>query len=170
MIRCKIRYSGRGGLTGGTAAHGLWQKIHTGNFLPVIKLLTQAQAASLKGVTPRRLRQLDTEDNPPPKTETGQYAPEEFGKWLIISAVNSDYNYQEERARLTHHQANKTELEHRVLKGDLIPSNEVSRVWGDMVTKFRSKMLALPGRLSTTAMAASPVTNNGSFWGMIECR
>ena len=129
----------------------------------MLKALTQPQAAALRGITSRRLRQLDTEDNPPPKTESGQYDPEEFGKWLVSSAVNTEYDYQEERARLTHHLADKTELESQTLRGNLIPSEEVTRAWGDMVTKFRSKILALPGKLSTKAMAATSLREVEDF-------
>lgn len=63
---------------------------------------------------------------------------------LTVSDDGTVHDYEAERARLTHHQANKTELEAQVLKGKLIPSETVERVQGDMVSAFRAKMLSLP--------------------------
>ena len=63
---------------------------------------------------------------------------------LTVSEDGAVHDYEAERARLTHHQANKTELEAQVLKGKLIAAETVERVQGDMVSAFRAKMLSLP--------------------------
>lgn len=84
--------------------------------------------------------------------QANQYDTEQVINWLVsreISklSVDSDgrvHDYEMERARLTHHQANKTSLEEAVLKGSLIPAEKVERVQGDMVSAFRAKMLSLP--------------------------
>lgn len=60
----------------------------------------------------------------------------------------SEYDLVTERARLSHHQANKTALEENVLKGDLIPAEEVLSSWEKMVSSFRAKMLAMPTKTS----------------------
>ena len=80
-----------------------------------------------------------------------------------LGADAGEYDLTSERARLAHHQANKTALEEGVMSGDLIPSEEVIRAWGDMVTKCRSKMLALPGKLATKAMAATSLREVEDF-------
>lgn len=49
-----------------------------------------------------------------------------------------------ERARLTHHQANKTALEEKVLEGSLIPSELVQETWQTLVVSFRAKMIGIP--------------------------
>lgn len=59
-------------------------------------------------------------------------------------ASEGEYDLVEERARLAHHQANKTALEEAVLEGKLIHADKVERVQGDMVSAFRAKMLSLP--------------------------
>lgn len=59
-----------------------------------------------------------------------------------------DLDITEERARLAHHQANKTALEEAVLKGDLIPAEEVLAQWERLVSGFRAKMLAMPTKTS----------------------
>lgn len=64
------------------------------------------------------------------------------------NAETSTYDIVEERARLAHHQANKTSLEEDVLKGDLIPAEEVLKSWEKMVSSFRAKMLSMPTKTS----------------------
>jgi phage terminase Nu1 subunit (DNA packaging protein) len=49
-----------------------------------------------------------------------------------------------ERARLAKFQADKTELEVAVLRGDLIPGEIVKDVWGDYIAAARAKLIALP--------------------------
>ena len=44
--------------------------------------LTQPQAAALLGVSARRLRQRDSEENPPPKDAAGRYPCKLYGEWL----------------------------------------------------------------------------------------
>lgn len=84
--------------------------------------------------------------------QANQYKTEDVIQWLInreIGKLTVDddgrvHDYEAERARLTHHQANKTELESKVLKGQLIHAETVEQVQGDMVSSFRSKILAIP--------------------------
>lgn len=83
-----------------------------------------------------------------------RYNTEDVIAWLldreIINRIGEGvnpsevYDYDLERARLTHHQANKTELEEQVLRGKLIPYQTVERVWMDMVANFRARILAIP--------------------------
>lgn len=63
---------------------------------------------------------------------------------LTVGEDGTVHDYEAERARLTHHQANKTELEAKVLRGELIPADTVERVQGSMVGAFRSKLLSMP--------------------------
>lgn len=119
--------------------------------------LTQAQAAALVGVTTRRIRQRSKEDNPPPQDEAGQYPCEAFGKWMVddfrrglgIAEDGTVYDYDLERARLTHHQANSAALEEDAKRGRLIPAEQVKQTWSDLVASARAKLLALPSRLSS---------------------
>lgn len=84
--------------------------------------------------------------------QSNQYETTDVIAWLIRRemsklTVNDDgqvHDYDIERARLTHHQANKTELEAKVLKGELIPAETVEHVQGAMVGSFRSKVLSIP--------------------------
>lgn len=118
--------------------------------------LQQAVAAALAGITTRRLQQLQHESDPPPRNPDGTYPPREFGDWLRRRAVadihvgddGTVYNYEAERARLTHEQADKTALENAELRGDLVRSSMVGPYWAEMVASMRGKLISLPSKLS----------------------
>ena len=76
---------------------------------------------------------------------------------LVASVDGSIFDLNTERARLAHHQANKTALEEKVLNGELIPAEEIKKAWGDAVMASRSKFLALPGKLAKVAINAESV-------------
>ena len=125
-----------------------------------MELLTipQKTAADLLGVTPRRLRQIEAEqpDNPPPRDEQGQYPARQYGEWLRqqwrASVGFADdgrvFDYDAERARLTHHQANAAAQEDQRKRGELIPADQVAQYWGDIVSNARSRLLSLPSRIA----------------------
>lgn len=54
------------------------------------------------------------------------------------------FDLTDERARLAHHQANKTALEEDTLRGTLMPAELVRETWINLVVSFRAKMLGLP--------------------------
>ena len=64
----------------------------------------------------------------------------------------------EERARLTHHQANIAELDERVQRGELIPAEIVERVWSDMVASFRAKILSIPTKAAHQFIALNNIS------------
>jgi len=123
-----------------------------------METITQAQAAALKGVTVRRLYQIAKEaDDPPPRSDDGTYSATEYGAWLIRQATGAAFDYTEERARLTHHQANKTALEEEVLRGDLIPAEEVEQMLTTLVSNARAKFLGLPVKAAQAAIQATEI-------------
>lgn len=73
------------------------------------------------------------------------------------------YDLTAERARLSHHQANCEELKERQLTGELIPAEEVSAQWSDMILAMRAKVLALPGKVANVAMAAETLREVEEF-------
>ena len=96
-----------------------------------------------------------------------QYDTKSVIQWMILReigklTVNTDgisHDYDEERARLTHHQANKTSLEEDVLRGKLIPAETVETVWGDMVSAFRAKILSLPTKTAHMMLAVEKLSD-----------
>ena len=112
--------------------------------------MTQAQVASILDVTARRVRQMHQEGKGPPQNADGQYDEGDFGRWLRGQAadLSGGYNYEAERARLTHEQANKVSLEVAELRGELVRASEVGPYWSDMVASMRGKLVGIPSRLS----------------------
>jgi phage terminase Nu1 subunit (DNA packaging protein) len=53
-----------------------------------------------------------------------------------------------ERARLARAQADKAEMEVAALEGKLVPAESVEKVWTALTTSFRSRMVAMPGKLA----------------------
>ena len=140
-----------------------------------IEKITQAQAAAILGVSTRRIRQRSQEDNPPPQDETGQYPCESFGKWLHqdfrrglgIADDGTVYDYDMERARLTHHQANSAALDEQTKQGKLIPADLVRSTWSDLVASARAKMLALPSRLASACSGKDAEAIEGEARGIV---
>jgi phage terminase Nu1 subunit (DNA packaging protein) len=67
------------------------------------------------------------------------------------------YDYQHERARLTHAQADKAELENQELRGEVIPAAVVQEVWTESVINVRARILAMPTRIAHAAAAVETV-------------
>ncbi len=119
--------------------------------------INQRQAAALMDLTPRRMRQLDSEtDDPPPRDQAGLYPCEDFGRWMRdqwrksvgFAEDGTAYDYDQEKARLTHHQANAAAQEDQRKRGELIPAVDVQQYWCDIVSNARSRLLSLPSRIA----------------------
>jgi phage terminase Nu1 subunit (DNA packaging protein) len=69
--------------------------------------------------------------------------------------LKPDLDLQAERARLTHEQANKTELEVGELRKELLRVEDVKRAWSGHIVAARSRLLSLPSKLAqrVTALA-----------------
>lgn len=120
------------------------------------KLINKSELSEILGKSERTLTTWQKNGMPIAvdggRGASNQYDTESVINWLInreIGKLTVDedgrvHDYEAERARLTHFQANKTELESKVLKGQLIHAETVEQVQGDMVSSFRSKILAIP--------------------------
>lgn len=125
--------------------------------------LTQEQAAELADLSVRHLRRLEKESNPPPRETAGGYSPRDYGDWLRSRALagvsigedGTAYNYEAERARLTHEQADKTALENAELRADMVRMSIVEQYWASMGAALRSKLISIPNRLG--ALLPDPV-------------
>lgn len=62
-----------------------------------------------------------------------------------------------ERTRLASAQAEKTELEVQVIKGNLIPAESVEEVVNNMVSSFRAKMLSLPTKAAPAVVIMADI-------------
>lgn len=70
----------------------------------------------------------------------------------MIYCSDLDFDYDLEKARLTHHQANIAALDEEVKKKNLLPADIVKTHWESMVANMRAKLLNLPGRLAASVI------------------
>lgn len=75
-------------------------------------------------------------------------------KYLQGRAGEEKRDYAVERTRLAKLQADKVDMEIKVLAGELLPAALVAHVWGGMTTAARARLLALPYRIATAALSA----------------
>lgn len=60
---------------------------------------------------------------------------------------DDDIDLTAERARLARAQADKAEVQVRVLNGDLVEAEAVKREWSDILRGVRSRVLTVPSRV-----------------------
>ncbi len=75
-------------------------------------------------------------------------------KWLLEREIDKritetrpgveNYDLEQERARLAHHQANIAEISEKEKAGRLLPSEWVDKSWELLVTSCRARILSIP--------------------------
>lgn len=86
---------------------------------------------------------------------------------LGFSDDGSAYDYDSERARLTHHQANVAAQEDQARQGRLIPAEEVKAAWSSIVSTARLKLLSLPVRLAGACVDQPQERIETEAWAII---
>lgn len=87
--------------------------------------------------------------------EQNQYETADVINWIVDREIatrvqqhggdnENFYDYELERGRLTHHQANKTALEEQRLAGELIDQDFHEEIISDMAATIRANALAIP--------------------------
>jgi phage terminase Nu1 subunit (DNA packaging protein) len=122
----------------------------------VEQTINQVQAAACLGVTTRRLRQMDSEEIPPPRNADGKYPCKQYGEWLReglqrglhINADGTAYDFSVERARLTHHQANIAALEEEAKRRGLIPAEVAVLHWQEIRSAADPVLASLPVKIA----------------------
>lgn len=98
-----------------------------------------------------------------PKADNGVWditrCAHSYIKYLQGRAGEEKRDYAMERTRLVKAQADKVEMEISVLAGRLLPAESVEKVWSGMTSAARQRLLAMPYRLATLAMAAETFTD-----------
>jgi phage terminase Nu1 subunit (DNA packaging protein) len=64
-----------------------------------------------------------------------------------VDRGEKQFNLEQERARLSHHQANREQLKEGVERGELIPAPEVIELGAALIGAARAKILAIPSKL-----------------------
>ena len=70
---------------------------------------------------------------------------------LLMGSKGQDgenlYNYNAEKARATHHEANIKSMNEDLLSGETVKTEEVQEVWSLMTSNWKAKMLSLPSNV-----------------------
>jgi len=116
--------------------------------------LNQGQAAALAGLTTRRLRQIQDEDQTLPRSfdSSGRllgYPPKAFGDWLRARAAREfrvgDFGEVldpvQERARLDQERRRQLELANQERAGGLIPFELIERMLGSAFAEIKAGLL-----------------------------
>lgn len=114
--------------------------------------LTTAQLALLLGLTTRRINQL-AEDGIVVRLAHGSFDGPASIQNYVISVSNrakdreTDLDEAKEAARLKKEQADNWELKNAKLRKELLPVEEVTRVWSEQITSIRSGLLSVVSRV-----------------------
>lgn len=129
--------------------------------------------ANLFNVTTRRIRQLENE-GVIEKVARGKYSlKESINKYITyIKATNDlkedkaseeNVNYEEEHALLEKTKRQKAEIELAAMQGKVHFSSDVERVMTDMLSNFKSKILALPSRAAPNLISLESIAEIQEF-------
>lgn len=114
--------------------------------------LKTAQLAMLLGLTTRRVNQL-AEEGIMVRVAHGVFDGSASVQNYIAQVSNrakekeTDLDEAREAARLKSEQADNWELRNAKLRKELLPIDEVSRVWSEQITSIRSGLLAVVSRV-----------------------
>lgn len=122
--------------------------------------LKTAELALLLGLTTRRVNQL-AEEGLVVRVGHGEFDGPQSVQRYVEHASNrgkdkeTQIDKEREEARLKKEQADTQELKNAKLRRELLPVEEVSRVWSEQVSSIRSGMLAVVSR-TRQRMSLSP--------------
>lgn len=129
-------------------------------------VVTSSVLADIFQLTDRRVRQL-AEEGILSKVSRGRYSlVESVRNYVIHLKTNNDLkedtkdkeiDYDMEHALLERAKREKVELELAAMRGQMHYSEDVERVMNDMLSNFRSKLLALPTRAAPMLIARNDI-------------
>ena len=129
--------------------------------------VTGSELATLLGLSDRRVQQL-VKENVIRKAKRNtfilidaiqDYVNYQAGKNL--GNYSKGENYQEEKARLTKLQADKADLEVESMSANLVPADDVSRHWYQIITDCKNRLLTVPSK-------AAPIVAAETEAGMVQ--
>lgn len=115
-------------------------------------ILKTAQLALLLGLTTRRVNQL-AEEGVIVRAGHGEFDGPASIKNMLAMAANkaksteTAIDKEREEARLKKEQADNVELKNAKLRKELLPVDEVVRVWSEQISEIRSGLLAVVSRV-----------------------
>ncbi|MEN8702486.1 hypothetical protein [Bacillus infantis] len=115
-------------------------------------IVSTKKISEILGVTTRRIQQL-TDEGALVRMARGQYdLPASIKKYIEYQidkvAPDEELDNGVETALWTKARREKTELEVKIIKGELHRSQDVKRVMNDMLMAFRQRTLSMPTKLA----------------------
>ncbi len=128
-------------------------------------MVTKQEAATLLDMSVPLMENKERAFSPIPSVMDGKrrmISVKALLKWEISrrlsEVVGSDgeglHDFTIEKARLTFHQANKTELESKKMRGELVLADDVEQRYLTMVQAFKKSLLNLPNRIINDVLIA----------------
>lgn len=135
--------------------------------------MTQKELGELVGLTARQLRNIDGEQDADHKllihSDEGKYDAALFvQRWVEIrvdKAVKKADSLEAVKARHEVIKAEKTALEVRKMRGELLDVRDLRRAWGDIANAVMQGMIHLP---ATLAPMVQGLDNIETITGMID--
>ena len=129
--------------------------------------VTGSELATLLGLSDRRIQQL-VKENVIRKAKRNTFvvidAVQDYVNYQAgknLGNYSKGENYQEEKARLTKLQADKAELEVESMSANLVPADDVSRHWYQIITDCKNRLLTVPSK-------AAPIVAAETEAGMVQ--
>lgn len=113
-------------------------------------IVSTTDLCEILDLSPRRIQQL-TKDNALVRISRGKYdLPESIRAFIEYSTDKPDeeLNKTTEEALWTRARRQKAELDLQIMKGELHRSDDVERVMNNMLSVFRTRVLAIPSKVS----------------------
>lgn len=125
--------------------------------------VSQSQLALMLGISTSRIRQLDKEEAFV-KIGRGKYdLPKSIQRYVdyqiskAMGEVDEDLNKLKEETLWTRARRQKSELEYKIMSGELHRSRDVELVMNQMLSSFRSKLLAFPTKAAPKILGLSEI-------------
>lgn len=124
-------------------------------------VVTTKEISEILGLSDRRIRQLES-DGALVKIAHGKFdLPASIQTYIKFQvekeSPDNDINKSEEEALWTRARRQKTELELRIMKGELHRSDDVERVMNDMLGAFKARLLSLPSKFSPQILGKTEI-------------
>ena len=128
------------------------------------KTVSQKEFSEILGVTTARIRQLDKEDAFEKVGRCKYHLAKSIQKYIDFQITKAVGNLEEDMNKLkedtlwTRARRKKSELEYQIMSGELHRSIDVEEVMNNMLTSFRSQLLAFPSKNAPKLVMQKEVT------------
>lgn len=126
-----------------------------------IKVVTTAEISEILGFSDRRIRQL-VDENALVRIGHGKFdlsaSIQAYISYLVEKEKpTGEIDKTEEEALWTRARRQKAELELQIIKGEVHRAEDVKRVMNNMLIAFRSRVLAIPSKISPLLIAKTDI-------------